>query len=64
MMMSNHRNPLGMFGAGPIEMLALRETARSPKQSPQSKKINDGTKQFASRVIQLPAFLLAQKTAI
>ncbi|MDE2821539.1 MAG: hypothetical protein OXI40_17545 [Chloroflexota bacterium] len=26
MMMSNHRNPLGMFGAGPIEMLAREMT--------------------------------------
>ncbi len=26
MMSSNHRNPLGMFGAGPIEMLALEMT--------------------------------------
>ncbi len=27
MMMSNHRNPLGMFGAGPIEMLAREMSA-------------------------------------
>ena len=26
MMFSNHRNPLGMFGAGPIEMLAREMT--------------------------------------
>ncbi len=32
MMMSNHRNPLGMFGAGPIEMLALEMTKELHEQ--------------------------------